>query len=95
MSPGPAGGPNNSEGIDAEYEREADDDESDAEIKMAIGGRHCAPPCFQIPERTACDDITSPHLRGEVERVARPRHYRERVRCCSHGAKEVTLPKED
>jgi hypothetical protein len=44
LPPTPAGGPDDAQRIDAEYEDEADDDKRDAKTKYTIGFRHSAPP---------------------------------------------------
>src|SRR5258708_39821027 len=47
MSPGPAGGPDNAQWINAEYESQADDDQRDTKIKPTIGFRHFYLPVYR------------------------------------------------
>src|SRR5262249_6740205 len=51
LPPGPAGGPDDAQRIEAEYESEADDDQRDAKVKRTTGCRHCAPRASDVPRR--------------------------------------------
>src|ERR1700682_6412158 len=44
MSPAPAGGPDDAQRINNEYESQAEDDQRDTKIKLTIGFRHFLPP---------------------------------------------------